>query len=413
MAQYAGAIDQGTTSTRFMIFDHGGQVVSIAQKEHEQIYPQAGLGRARPGRDLEPHRGGGRARRCARPASPRTSSRRIGITNQRETTVVWDRNTGEPVYNAIVWQDTRTDEICDRADGRRRPGPLPRRRPACRSRPTSPARRSAGSSTTCDGAADAGRGGRPAVRHHRHLAHLEPHRRRRRRPARHRRHQRQPHAADGPGARSTGTRNCCDAIGVPRAMLPEIRASSEVLRRGRAGPAVRGRPGGRRPRRPAGGAVRPGLLRGRRGQEHLRHRLLPAAQHRHARPCPRKNGLLTTVGYRIGDQPTVLRAGGLHRHHRRAGAVAARQPADDQGRPRDRGAGDAPSRTTAASTSCPRSPACSRRTGAATPAASSSASPATSTAATSPARRWRPPPSRPARCVEAMEADSGVAARSR
>ena len=74
VAQYAGAIDQGTTSTRFMIFDHGGRVVSIAQKEHEQIYPKPGLGRARPGGDLDAHRGGDRRGALSRRASPRASS---------------------------------------------------------------------------------------------------------------------------------------------------------------------------------------------------------------------------------------------------------------------------------------------------------------------------------------------------
>jgi glycerol kinase len=116
MAQYAAAVDQGTTSTRFMVFDHGGQVVSVDQKEHEQIYPkpgwvehdsmeiwqrtqeviQAGLGKV----DASDIAG-------------------VGVTNQRETTVVWERSSGQPVFNAIVWQDTRTDQICNElsADG--------------------------------------------------------------------------------------------------------------------------------------------------------------------------------------------------------------------------------------------------------------------------------------------------------
>ena len=118
MGTYAGAIDQGTTSTRFMIFDHGGRVVSIAQKEHEQIFPKAGWVEHDP------------AEVWARTAEVVTEAMAsagigkdelaaIGITNQRETTVVWDRTTGEAVYNAIVWQDTRTDLICNRlmADG--------------------------------------------------------------------------------------------------------------------------------------------------------------------------------------------------------------------------------------------------------------------------------------------------------
>ncbi|HUH52946.1 MAG TPA: glycerol kinase GlpK [Microbacteriaceae bacterium] len=117
MPKYVIAIDQGTTSSRAIIFDHSGSIVSLGQKEHEQILPQAGwvehdptqiwqnvqevigiaLGRA----DLTRH-----------------DIAAVGITNQRETTVVWNRHTGVPVYNAIVWQDTRTQNIVDRlADG--------------------------------------------------------------------------------------------------------------------------------------------------------------------------------------------------------------------------------------------------------------------------------------------------------
>jgi glycerol kinase len=112
MAKYAAALDQGTTSSRCMIFDHGGQVAAVEQLEHEQIYPKAGWvehdpneiwQRSREVMDGALEKVGGNADDIAA----------IGVTNQRETTVVWDRNTGEPVYNAIVWQDTRTDKICE------------------------------------------------------------------------------------------------------------------------------------------------------------------------------------------------------------------------------------------------------------------------------------------------------------
>jgi glycerol kinase len=110
MAQYAAAVDQGTTSTRFMVFDHGGQVVSVDQKEHEQLYPQAGWVEHDPmeiwQRTQEVIRAGLDKVKLADIAA-------VGVTNQRETTVVWDRTTGRPVYNAIVWQDTRTDQICN------------------------------------------------------------------------------------------------------------------------------------------------------------------------------------------------------------------------------------------------------------------------------------------------------------
>ncbi len=112
MADYAGALDQGTTSTRFMIFDHQGQVVSIDQKEHEQIFPQPGW--------VE-HDANEIWTRCqeviqgalSKASLSASDLAAVGVTNQRETTVVWDRNTGEPVHNAVVWQDTRTDRICN------------------------------------------------------------------------------------------------------------------------------------------------------------------------------------------------------------------------------------------------------------------------------------------------------------
>jgi glycerol kinase len=118
MADYAGALDQGTTSTRFMVFDHGGQVVAIDQKEHEQIFPQPGWVEHDANeiwrRSQEVIDGAlGKAGLSAGDLAA------VGITNQRETTVVWDRNTGQPIYNAVVWQDTRTDRICNdlAADG--------------------------------------------------------------------------------------------------------------------------------------------------------------------------------------------------------------------------------------------------------------------------------------------------------
>jgi glycerol kinase len=109
MPSYLGALDQGTTSTRFIVFDRSGNIVSAAQKEHRQIYPKPGwvehdpeeiwsrtqevITEAMQARDLRPE-----------------DLAAIGITNQRETTVVWNRKTGKPVCNAIVWQDTRVDD---------------------------------------------------------------------------------------------------------------------------------------------------------------------------------------------------------------------------------------------------------------------------------------------------------------
>ncbi|MEP6665772.1 MAG: glycerol kinase GlpK [Nocardioidaceae bacterium] len=116
MAEYVAAIDQGTTSTRCMIFDRSASVVSVDQREHEQIFPRAGwvehdaleiwnntrevIGAALAKANLD--------------ADDIVA---VGITNQRETAVVWDKTTGQPVCNAIVWQDTRTQKICDELAG--------------------------------------------------------------------------------------------------------------------------------------------------------------------------------------------------------------------------------------------------------------------------------------------------------
>ncbi|GAY09844.1 glycerol kinase GlpK [Pseudonocardia sp. N23] len=110
MADYVGAIDQGTTSTRFMIFDHSGNEVGRHQLEHEQILPQAGWVEHNPVEIWE------RTSAVLQSALNKTGLSSsdlvaLGITNQRETAVVWDRNSGRPYYNAIVWQDTRTDRI--------------------------------------------------------------------------------------------------------------------------------------------------------------------------------------------------------------------------------------------------------------------------------------------------------------
>jgi glycerol kinase len=112
MAKYVGALDQGTTSTRFMVFDHSGGVVAIDQKEHEQIYPKPGWVEHDANeiwtRSVEVIRGA-----LAKAGLTAADLAAVGVTNQRETTVVWDRRSGKPVHNAIVWQDTRTADICN------------------------------------------------------------------------------------------------------------------------------------------------------------------------------------------------------------------------------------------------------------------------------------------------------------
>ncbi len=111
MANYIGAIDSGTTSTRFMLFDHQGSIVAYDQREHEQIFPQSGWVEHNPLEIWERTRAVIGAT-LAKAQLKATDLAAIGITNQRETAVLWNKQTGEPVYNAIVWQDTRTDRIC-------------------------------------------------------------------------------------------------------------------------------------------------------------------------------------------------------------------------------------------------------------------------------------------------------------
>ncbi|WP_072690359.1 glycerol kinase GlpK [Rhodococcus marinonascens] len=115
MPDFVGAVDQGTTSTRFMVFDHGGHEIARHQLEHEQILPRPGWVEHNPVEIWE------RTSAVLQTAMNRfgigpADLAALGITNQRETAVVWDRRTGRPYYNAIVWQDTRTDRIASALD---------------------------------------------------------------------------------------------------------------------------------------------------------------------------------------------------------------------------------------------------------------------------------------------------------
>ena len=112
MASYIGALDLGTTSNRFILFDHQGQIAGVDQMEHEQIFPRPGWVEHDPLEIWE------NSRRVIKGAMGKVGITgkdiaAIGITNQRETAVVWDKQTGKPYHNAIVWQCTRTDEICN------------------------------------------------------------------------------------------------------------------------------------------------------------------------------------------------------------------------------------------------------------------------------------------------------------
>lgn len=115
---YIIALDQGTTSSRTLVFDHGGQVVAVAQKEFRQIFPQPGWVE-HDANEIWSTQAGVTAEALGRAHIRNRDVAAVGITNQRETTVVWDRKTGQPIYNAIVWQDRRTARACEKliADG--------------------------------------------------------------------------------------------------------------------------------------------------------------------------------------------------------------------------------------------------------------------------------------------------------
>lgn len=110
MANYIGAIDQGTTSSRFIIFDHAGAIIAVDQKEHEQIMPKPGWVE-HDAEEIWRNTHSVIAGALAKAGLTAADLSAVGITNQRETTVLWDRRSGKPVHNALVWMDTRTDQL--------------------------------------------------------------------------------------------------------------------------------------------------------------------------------------------------------------------------------------------------------------------------------------------------------------
>ena len=300
MAKYAAALDQGTTSSRAMVFDHGGRVVSVSQKEHEQIYPKPGWVEhdakeiwARSQEVLD------EALSEAGASADDVSG--LGITNQRETTLVWDRNTGEPVHNALVWQDTRTDKLVDElsADGgqdrfRSKVGlPLatyfsgPKVRwildnvDGAREKAESGDLIFGNIDTWCiwnlTGGTDSGL-----------------------------------HITDVSNASRTmlmdleslsWDESICDAIGVPMSMLPEIRASSEVYGEVKTGAfsgvALAGDLGDQQAATFGQTCFSTGEAKNTYGTGNFM--LLNTG----TEPVQSKSGLLTTLGYKIGDSPAV------------------------------------------------------------------------------------------------------------
>ena len=123
---YILALDQGTTSSRAILFDHAGSIAAVAQKEFRQIFPKPGWVEHDPN-DIWSSQASVATEVLAKAGATSADVAAIGITNQRETTVVWDRRTGQPICNAIVWQDRRTAPICDKLK-QRKLAPLIRRK---------------------------------------------------------------------------------------------------------------------------------------------------------------------------------------------------------------------------------------------------------------------------------------------
>jgi glycerol kinase len=299
MADYAGALDQGTTSTRFMIFDHAGQVVGLDQKEHEQIYPKPGWvehdAKEIWQRSQQVIEAG-----LANAGISSGDLSAVGVTNQRETTVVWDRSTGEPAYNAIVWQDTRTDQIVNELASN---GGLDRLRPktglplatyfsgpkikwildnvdGARQRAEAGELLFGNIDTWCIWNLTGGTGGGV-------------------------------HVTDVTNASRTLLMNLetldwdaeiLDLLGIPRAMLPDIKASSEVYGEAKgalAGIPVAGDLGDQQAALFGQTCFSVGEAKNTYGTGNFL--LLNTGNE----PVPSKSGLITGLGYKIGDQPAV------------------------------------------------------------------------------------------------------------
>ncbi|MEU1985330.1 glycerol kinase GlpK [Nocardia sp. NPDC019395] len=293
--RYVAAIDQGTTSSRCILFDRSGQIAGVAQREHDQIFPKPGWVEHDPEtlwRNTEFVLGAALDDAGARAGDIAA----VGVTNQRETTVVWERETGRPIHNAIVWQDTRTDRLCTELAGEHGTGryadrtglPLstyfsgPKVRWILDTVPGARERAAAGE--LCFGTVDSwvlwnltGR-----------------------------------HITDVTNASRTLLMDLrslrwdpriCEEIGVPMQMLPEIHSSSEVYAEISAGPLagipVAGILGDQQAATFGQACLAPGEAKNTYGTGNFM--LLNTG----TTPVFSEHGLLTTVCYRLGDQPPV------------------------------------------------------------------------------------------------------------
>jgi glycerol kinase len=293
--RYVAAIDQGTTSSRCILFDRQGKIAGVAQREHDQIFPKPGWVEHDPEtlwRNTEFVLGAV----LDKAGITAGDIAAVGVTNQRETTVVWERDTGRPVHNAIVWQDTRTDRLCTELAGSsgaaryvERTGlPLstyfsgPKVRWILDTVPGARERAAAGE--LCFGTVDSWLLWKLTGRH----------------------------ITDVTNASRTllmdlrtlaWDEQICAEIGVPTAMLPEIRSSSEVYAEIGAGPLagvpVAGILGDQQAAMFGQACLAPGEAKNTYGTGNFM--LLNTG----TTPVFSEHGLLTTVCYRLGDQPPV------------------------------------------------------------------------------------------------------------
>ena len=375
--------------SRAVFIDGSPSVASY--REFTQHFPQPGLGRARRRRDL-----GGRPRHAARrrrPGRRRARSRPSGSPTSARPSWPGTAPPAEPYGRAIVWQDRRTAARCDElaAAGAL---DLVRQRTGLVLDPYFSGTKFEWLLREGDVPVDR----RPGARHDRRLADLEPHRRRGLHDGR---HQRQPHDAVRHHAACAGTRSCATCSTCPSTHLPAV-AAVERARRRHVGPLRRaGRhPDQRHRRRPAGGAVRPGLLRARDGQEHVRHGQLRAAQRRRRPVPPPSDGHADDGGLDAGRRHGGLRPGGADLLDRIGDPVAARRARDHRRRGRDRSAGRQRRRQRRGLRRAGVHRARVTLVGSRTPGARSSGSPAARPEPTSPgpwSSRWRTRPEMPSR----------------
>ncbi len=295
MRRYVAAIDQGTTSSRCIVFDHSGRVVGVAQREHEQLFPQRGWVE-HDAQTIWRNTESVIAEVLEQNDLSAEDIAAVGVTNQRETTVVWDRSTGEPVYNAIVWQDTRTAELCRKLAGSEGPNRYAERTGLPLSTyfagpklrwildNVDGARERAEAGELCFGTIDSWI-----------LWNLTGE-----------------HITDVTNASRTMLMDLrelqwdsqiCEEFGVPESVLPQIRSSSEVYAEVSAGPLagvpVAGILGDQQAATFGQACLKPGEAKNTYGTGNFM--LLNTGN----TPVTSRHGLLTTVCYRIGDQDAV------------------------------------------------------------------------------------------------------------